>query len=152
MQGCNDISFGNSVIAFVTYGTNLSLVRVAFLSVSFLLDCMLVRPVCCDVSVLFTYISQCRCFLPPALQLVYLSALAVIHHFFFVCCMNSDVIVVSVCVWIFWVQLFVLLCTSVLGFFFSDGLKEGLKIFQTKYFGKCLTLRDVITKKMIKVL
>jgi len=81
MQESNDISFGNSVISFVTYGTNVSLVRVAVLSVSFHLDCMLVRPVCCDVSVLFTYISQCRCFLPPTLQLVSLNALAVIHHF-----------------------------------------------------------------------
>jgi hypothetical protein len=50
------------------------------------------------------------------------------------------------------VQFFVLLCTSVLGFFFSDWLKEGLKIFQTKYFGKYLNLRDVKTKEMMKVL
>jgi len=97
MQEYNAISFGNSVISFLTCGTNLSLVREAILSAPFRLDCMLVSPVCCDVSVLFTYISQCRCFLPPALQLVSLSALAVIHHFF-VCCMNSDVMVVSVCV------------------------------------------------------
>jgi hypothetical protein len=55
---------------------------------------------------------------------------------------------VSVCAWIFWVHLFVLLYTPELGFFFSDGLK----IFQTKYFGKCLKLRDVKTKETTKVL
>jgi hypothetical protein len=84
MQECNDISFDTLVISIVTYGTNLSPVHVDFLSVSFHLDCMFVRPLCCDVSVLFTYeyISQCRCFLPPTLQLVSVNALAVIHHFF----------------------------------------------------------------------
>jgi hypothetical protein len=50
------------------------------------------------------------------------------------------------------VYLFVLLYTPELGFFFSDELKKGLKIFQRKYFGKCLKLRDVKTKGTMKVL
>jgi hypothetical protein len=40
----------------------------------------------------------------------------------------------------------------VLGFVFNGGLKKGLKIFQTKYCGECLNLRDGNTKEMKKVL